>query len=403
MAEVIRMPKMSDTMTEGVIQSWLKKVGDDIKPGDVLAEVETDKATMELENYVKGTLLHIGIPAGGTVPVDAVIAIVGQKGEDISALLTAAPAAPSAPATPAAEPEKNTSTAAPVSMAAPLVTDSRIKASPLAKKLAQEKGIDISRVAGSGDAGRIVKKDIENYSSTGKGLSPVFTGKESFEEVSVSQMRKAIARRLSESKNGAPHFYLTMSIVMDKAMDARRAMNEESDVKISMNDIVVKAVAAALRKNPAVNASWLGDKIRYNHHIHVGVAVAIEDGLIVPVIKFADNKTIPQISAEVKQLADKAKNKKLQPNEFEGNTFTISNLGMFGIDEFTAIINPPDACILAVGAAKETVIAENGQIKAAHVMKVTLSCDHRVVDGAVGSAFLKTLKDYLENPVKIFM
>jgi pyruvate dehydrogenase E2 component (dihydrolipoamide acetyltransferase) len=403
MAEVIRMPKMSDTMTEGVIQSWLKKVGDDIKPGDVLAEVETDKATMELENYVKGTLLHIGIPAGGTVPVDAVIAIVGQKGEDISALLTAAPAAPSAPATPAAEPEKNTSTAAPANIPAPEVTDSRVKASPLAKKLAQEKGIDISRVAGSGDAGRIVKKDIENYSSTGKGLAPVFTGKESFEEVSVSQMRKAIARRLSESKNGAPHFYLTMSIVMDKAMDARRAMNEESDVKISMNDIVVKAVAAALRKNPAVNASWLGDKIRYNHHIHVGVAVAIEDGLIVPVIKFADNKTITQISAEVKQLADKAKNKKLQPNEFEGNTFTISNLGMFGIDEFTAIINPPDACILAVGAAKETVIAENGQIKAAHVMKVTLSCDHRVVDGAVGSAFLKTLKDYLENPVKIFM
>ena len=216
-------------------------------------------------------------------------------------------------------------------------------------------------------------------------------------------MRKAIARRLSESKNGAPHFYLTMSIIMDKAMDARRAMNEESDVKISMNDFVVKAVAASLRKNPAVNSSWLGDKIRYNHHIHIGVAVAIDDGLIVPVIKFADNKSIPQISAEVKLLADKAKNKKLQPNEFEGNTFTISNLGMFGIDEFTAIINPPDACILAVGAAKETVIAENGQIKAAHVMKVTLSCDHRVVDGAVGSAFLKTLKDYLENPVKIFM
>jgi len=406
MAEVIRMPKMSDTMTEGVIQSWLKKVGDDIKPGDILAEVETDKATMELENYVKGTLLHIGIPAGGTVPVDAVIAIVGQKGEDISALLNAAPAthaAPVAPSAPVEEPIKPVSPAAPANISVPQVTDSRVKASPLAKKLAQEICIDISRVDGSGDAGRIVKKDIENYSSTGKGLAPVFTGKESFEEVSVSQMRKAIARRLSESKNGAPHFYLTMSIVMDKAMDARRAMNEESDVKISMNDIVVKAVAASLRKNPAVNASWLGDKIRYNHHIHVGVAVAIDDGLIVPVIKFADNKSIPQISAEVKQLAEKAKNKKLQPNEFEGNTFTISNLGMFGIDEFTAIINPPDACILAVGAAKETVIAENGLIKAAHVMKVTLSCDHRVVDGAVGSAFLKTLKDYLENPVKILL
>jgi pyruvate dehydrogenase E2 component (dihydrolipoamide acetyltransferase) len=406
MAEVIRMPKMSDTMTEGVIQSWLKKVGDDIKPGDILAEVETDKATMELENYVKGTLLHIGIPTGGTVPVDAVIAIVGQNGEDISALLNAAPTAPvapTAPAAPTAEPIKTESPSAPANISAPQVTDSRVKASPLAKKLAQEKGIDISRVLGSGDAGRIVKRDVENFNSSGKGIAPVFTGKESFEEVSVSQMRKAIARRLSESKNGAPHFYLTMSIIMDKAMDARRAMNEESDVKISMNDFVVKAVAASLRKNPAVNSSWLGDKIRYNHHIHIGVAVAIDDGLIVPVIKFADNKTIPQISAEVKLLADKAKNKKLQPNEFEGNTFTISNLGMFGIDEFTAIINPPDACILAVGAAKETVIAENGQIKAAHVMKVTLSCDHRVVDGAVGSAFLKTLKDYLENPVKIFM
>ena len=405
MAEVIRMPKMSDTMTEGVIQSWLKKVGDDIKPGDILAEVETDKATMELENYIKGTLLHIGIPAGGTVPVDAIIAVVGKKGEDFSALLND---------TPAPKAEAETKTTAPVAPAAPVpvatvpAADSRVKASPLAKKIAEEKGVDITKVPGSGDHGRVVKRDIENYkggSSTPKtGIQlPAVVGTESFDEVAVSQMRKAIARRLSESKNGAPHFYLTMSIVMDKAMEARKAMNDISPVKISMNDIVVKAVAASLRRHPAVNSSWLGDKIRYNHHIHVGVAVAIDDGLIVPVVKFADTKSVSHISAEVKELADKAKNKKLQPSEFEGNTFTISNLGMFGIDEFTAIINPPDACILAVGAAKETAIAENGQIRAAHVMKVTLSCDHRAVDGAVGSAFLQTLKELLENPVKILV
>lgn len=406
MAEVIRMPKMSDTMTEGVIQSWLKKVGDDIKPGDILAEVETDKATMELENYVKGTLLHIGIPAGGTVPVDAIIAIVGQKGEDFSALLNGAASAPVAES----RAEATTTTAAPITTAPVVKTDSgdgRLKASPLAKKMAEEKGIDISAIAGSGDSGRIVKRDIENFkgsaSSSKPSIGTTVSGTEQYEEVAVSQMRKAIARRLSESKNGAPHFYLTMSIVMDKAMEARKAMNELSDVKISMNDIVVKAVAAALRKNPAANSSWLGDKIRYNKHIHIGVAVAIEDGLIVPVVKFADNKSVAQISSEVKELADKAKNKKLQPHEFEGNTFTISNLGMYGIDEFTAIINPPDACILAVGAAKESVIVENGQMRAGHVMKVTLSCDHRVVDGAVGSAFLKTLKELLENPVKMLV
>lgn len=409
MAEVIRMPKMSDTMTEGVIQTWLKKVGDDIKPGDILAEVETDKATMELENYVKGTLLHIGIEAGGTVPVDAVIAIVGQKGEDISALLASAGSAPAAPAAKTEEkPTEMVSTpTTPIASAPVATTDSRVKASPLAKKIAEDKGIDITKVPGSGDNGRIVKKDIENFKGAPAAkqqvILPSVVGQESFEEVSVSQMRKAIARRLTESKNGAPHFYLTMSIVMDNAIAARKAMNEISPVKISMNDIVVKAVAASLRKHPAVNSSWLGDKIRFNHHIHVGVAVAIDDGLIVPVIKFADSKSISHISAEVKELADKAKNKKLQPSEFEGNTFTISNLGMFGIDEFTAIINPPDACILAVGAAKETVVVENGQMKVGNVMKVTLSCDHRAVDGAVGSAFLQTLKAYLENPVTILV
>jgi pyruvate dehydrogenase E2 component (dihydrolipoamide acetyltransferase) len=409
MAEVINMPKMSDTMTEGVIVSWLKKVGDDVKPGDILAEVETDKATMELENYIKGTLLHIGIPEGGSVPVDSLIAIVGAKGEDISSLL-AAGSAPKA-AAPAAEVAKEepvvvANTPAPVSNA----DDSRVKASPLAKSIAKEKGIDLSKIAGSGDQGRIVRKDIENYTPAAKeGKStaaialPQIVASENYTEVPVSQMRKAIARRLSESKHTAPHFYLTMSINMDKAIAARKQMNEFSEVKISVNDIIVKAVALSLRKNPNANSSWLGDKIRYNQHIHVGVAVAIEDGLIVPVVKFADNKSISHISAEVKQLAEKAKNKKLQPNEFEGNTFTISNLGMYGIDEFTAIINPPDACILAVGAAKETVVAVNGEMKIAQIMKVTLSCDHRVVDGAVGSSFLQTLKDLLENPVKMLV
>jgi pyruvate dehydrogenase E2 component (dihydrolipoamide acetyltransferase) len=410
MAEVIRMPKMSDTMTEGVIHTWLKKVGDDIKPGDILAEVETDKATMELENYVKGTLLHIGVPDGGTVPVDAIIAIVGQKGEDISALLQDNVASvkaqnntlPVAESIPVAEEAKK-------SEVKTAINDGRIKASPLAKKLAQEKGIDLAAVHGSGDNGRIVKRDVEQFKDTSKSVSvkeielPSIVAEESFHEVPVSQMRKVIARRLSESKNTAPHFYLTTSINMDNAIAARKKMNEISNFKISVNDIIIKAVALALRKNPNVNASWLGDKIRYNHHINIGVAVAIDDGLIVPVVKFADNKSIAHISAEVKQLVDKAKNKKLQPNEFEGNTFTISNLGMYGIDEFTAIINPPDACILAVGAAKETVIAESGVMKIANVMKVTLSCDHRVVDGAVGSAFLQTLKTLLEDPVMMLV
>ena len=408
MAEVIRMPKMSDTMTEGVIVAWHKKVGDDVKPGDILAEVETDKATMELENYVKGTLLHIGIEKGQSVPVDAVIAVVGQKGEDFSALLAGdskpvtteikkeevAATTPASNETSTIKPETSTN------------ADSRIKASPLAKKIAEEKGIDIKSVSGTGDFGRIVKRDIENFAPGAAKVSvvlPSIVGQESFEDVPVSQMRKAIARRLSESKNGAPHFYLTMSINMDKANEARKAMNEYSPVKISVNDLIIKAVASSLRKHPKVNSSWLGDKIRMNNHIHVGVAVAIEDGLIVPVVKFADNKSVSHISAEVKELVEKAKTKKLQPNEFEGNTFTISNLGMFGIDQFTAIINPPDSCILAIGAAKEMVVADNGQMKIASVMKVTLSCDHRSVDGTIGSAFLQTLKELLENPVKILV
>lgn len=415
MAEIIRMPKMSDTMTEGVIVSWLKQVGDDIKPGDILAEVETDKATMELENYVKGTLLHIGIPDGGTVPVDAIIAIVGAKGEDISSILASAD---SKPVVSSAAPVETIETivASPETalVASSDISDTRVKASPLAKRIAEDRGISLSQLHGSGDGGRIVKRDVEGFVPVSKPqvtstpsptpvALPQIVAQESYEDVQLSQMRKVIARRLSESLFTAPHFYLTMSIRMDKAIEARKAINDMGDVKISMNDIIVKAVAAALRKNPNVNVSWLGDKIRYNHHINIGIAVAIEDGLIVPVVKFADNKTISHISAEVKQLADKAKNKKLQPAEFEGSTFTISNLGMYGIDQFTAIINPPDACILAVGAATETVLVENGQMVVGNVMKVTLSCDHRAVDGAVGSAFLKTLKELLENPVKMLV
>jgi pyruvate dehydrogenase E2 component (dihydrolipoamide acetyltransferase) len=415
MAEVIRMPKMSDTMTEGVIVSWLKNVGDDIKPGDILAEVETDKATMELENFVKGNLLHIGIPAGGSVPVDALIAIVGQKGEDISALLSGASTAAPAKAE-EAKPETTTqnitANAETSAVHSSNNEDGRVKASPLAKKIAEEKGISLNQIAGSGDGGRIVKRDVETFTPAKTAATassaptiniPAVVGTESYDEVPVSQMRKVIARRLSDSLFTAPHFFLTMEINMDKVNEARKTINADGNVKISVNDFIVKAVAGALRKNPQVNSSWLGDKVRYNHHIHVGIAVAIEDGLIVPVVKFADNKSLSHISAEVKQLADKAKNKKLQPNEFEGNTFTISNLGMFGIDQFTAIINPPDACILAVGGSKETVIVENGQMKVATVMKVTLSCDHRVVDGAVGASFLKTLKELLENPIKLLV
>ena len=414
MAEVIRMPKMSDTMTEGVIVEWLKKVGDSVKSGDILAEVETDKATMELENYVKGTLLHIGVEKGQAVPVDGIIAIVGQPGEDIAALLSSA-AAPAQKEEPKEEktessapaPVASTATpAAPAATNAPATTDDgRIKASPLARKMAEDRGIDITRVEGTGENGRVIRRDIENYKETTAPAmgAPAYTGQESYEEVPVSQMRKTIARRLAESKFTAPHFYLTMEINMDKAVEARTAMNEYSPVKLSYNDMVIKAAAIALRQHPQVNAGWMGDKIRYNKHIHVGVAVAVDEGLLVPVVRFADNKTLSQISGEVKELADKAKNKKLQPAEWEGNTFSISNLGMFGIDEFTAIINPPNACILAVGGMKETVIVEKGQMRPAHIMKVTLSCDHRVVDGVIGAKFLQTFKSLLEEPVRLLV
>jgi len=417
MAEVVRLPKMSDTMTEGVIVKWNYKVGDTVKSGDILAEVETDKATMDMEVYAKGTLLHLALNEGDATPVDSIIAVVGNPGEDFQSLLGSAPApaaapAPAVEAAPVATPAAP-STPAPVASSTPVsapvsapaaASDERLKASPLAKKLAEEKGIDITQIQGSGENGRIVKKDIETFTPSAAkapAVSAAPSGAESFHEVNVSQMRKTIASRLGESKFSAPHFYLTLEINMDKATQAREQMNTVSDVKISMNDIVIKAAAAALRKNPNINSSWLGTKIRYNHHIHIGVAMA--DGLLVPVVRFADNKSLSQISSEVKEYGKKAKEKKLQPQDWTGNTFTISNLGMFGIDEFTAIINPPDACILAVGTVKDTVGVVNGEIKPVKTMKVTLSCDHRVVDGAMGAQFLKTLKEYLEEPYRLLV
>ena len=403
------MPKLSDTMTEGVVSKWHKKVGDTVKTGDLLADIETDKATMEFESFQDGVLLHIGVEEGKGAPVDSILAILGKAGEDISALLSgggAAPAASSpAPAPAAAAPAPAAPAAAPQAAPAPqptLASDGRLKASPLARKLAEEKGIDLRSVLGSGDEGRIVKRDVEHHqpaASVGSAMAAL--GTESFTEVPVSQMRKTIARRLAESKFTAPHFYLTLEVDMEQAMAAREAINQVADVKVSFNDMVVRAAAAALRKHPAINASWLGDRIRYNQHVHVGVAMAVEDGLLVPVVRHADQKSLSAIAAEVKAYSAKAKEKKLQPADWEGNTFTISNLGMFGIEAFTAIINPPDACILAVGAIRSVPVVKGGQVVPGQVMKLTLSCDHRVVDGASGAAFLQTLKRLLEQPVTL--
>ncbi|MEZ4946131.1 MAG: pyruvate dehydrogenase complex dihydrolipoamide acetyltransferase [Cyclobacteriaceae bacterium] len=414
-AEIVRMPKMSDTMTDGVIAAWHKKVGDTVKSGELMAEVETDKATMEYESYNSGTVLYLGAKEKDSIPVDGVLAIVGEKDADWKTLLKAseqeeAPKEKSAPA-PTSAPVASSPSSSTTSSTSSHSSNGRVKASPLAKKMAKDLGYDLGKIEGSGDNGRITKKDVENFkpgASTSKAggapvVLPSVVGEESFEEVAVSQMRKTIARRLSESKFTAPHFYLTMEINMDKAIEARKSINEIAPVKISFNDFVIKAVAAALRQHPDVNVSWLGDKIRKNHHVHIGVAVAVKDGLVVPVVRFADNKSLAHISTEVKDLAQRAHDKKLQPSDWEGSTFTISNLGMFGIEEFTAIVNPPDACILAVGGIKETPIVKNGQIVPGNVMKVTMSCDHRAVDGAVGSAFLKTLKGLLEDPVRILI
>ncbi len=419
-ANVITMPKMSDTMEEGTIASWHKKVGDSVSSGDILAEVETDKATMELESYEDGTLLYIGVEAGDAVPVDGVIAIIGEKGADYETLLKAQTAKPSPGEAAAEAPTQSASASVNVEQPKPAVStppvssNGRLKASPLAKKLAQEKGYDISQIPGSGDHGRIVKRDVEAFvpsaapTQTSAAVDapislPQVVGEESYEDVTLSQMRKTIAKRLSGSKFTSPHFYLTMEINMDKAIEARKSLNEIAPVKISFNDLVVKAAAAALRQHPDVNVSWLDDKIRKNKHIHIGIAVAVPEGLLVPVVRFADNKSLSHISSEVKTLAKKAVNKELQPSEWEGNTFTISNLGMFGIEEFTAIINPPDACIMAVGGIKQTPVVKDGEIVPGNVMKVTLSCDHRAVDGAVGSAFLQTFKSILEDPIRILV
>ena len=406
MAEVVRMPKMSDTMTEGVLAKWHKKVGDKVKSGDLVAEVETDKATMDFESFQEGTILYIGVEEGKAVPVDAIIAILGKEGEDYKSLLTESPAA-ATPAAPAAVPAAivEASPVAAPAAAAPTVTstssDTRVKASPLAKKIAQEKGINLNQISGSAENGRITKKDVENFK--GGASMPAFVGVEKYTEVPVSQMRKTIAKRLAESLFTAPHFYLKMNIEMSSAMEARKIINDVAPVKISFNDLVLKAVALSLKQHPKVNSSWLGDKIRYNEHVNIGVAVAVEDGLLVPVVRFADGKALSQISTEVKTFAQKAKDKKLQPADWEGSTFTISNLGMFGIDDFTAIINPPDACILAVGGIQEQAVIKNGQVVPGNVMKVTLSCDHRVVDGATGAAFLQTLKQFLEEPMRMLL
>lgn len=418
MAEIVRMPKLSDTMTEGTVASWNKKVGDKVKTGEVLAEIETDKATMDFESFQDGVLLYIGVQKGQTANVDSILAVLGKEGEDVASIIAAESATVAAPVVISKVAETNQAPAQQHSIAQSTVAsvvvetthsgNGRLKASPLAKKIAEDMGIDIGSVAGSGDGGRIVKRDIENYSpstSTSIAAAPVFvaTGTENYTEENVSQMRKTIARRLAESKFTAPHFYLKMEIDMDNAIAARKSMNASGDVKISFNDMVVKATAMALRKHPKINSSWRGETVRFNQHVHIGVAVAVEDGLLVPVVRFANEKGLAQIGAEVKVFADKAKNKKLQPSDWEGNTFTISNLGMFGIEDFTAIINTPDSCILAVGGIKETPVVKNGAIVPGNVMKVTLSCDHRVVDGASGASFLQTLKSYLENPVMMLI
>ena len=421
-AKEIRMPLLSDTMTEGKIISWNKKVGDKVKSDDVLADVETDKATMEVVGYEEGTLLYIGVEAGNAAKINEIIAIVGKAGTDVSAYVAAEKAGAN----------KLTVDSGPLTESKPEVTshepqvtgneqtsssNGRVKASPLAKKLAADKGIDISKVSGSGDGGRVTKKDIDGYTppTDSKASLPAFivSGTEGYTDIPLTQMRKTIARRLTESKFGAPHFYLTMEINMDNAISARTQINESelNPVKISFNDFIIKAVALSLRRHPAVNSSWMparagtdgGEFIRQNHHIHIGSAVATPEGLIVPVIRFADQKTLSQIAAEAKELYGKAKDKKLQPKEFSGNTFTISNLGMMDIEEFTAIINPPDSAILAVGRIKEVVVKKADGFGVSNIMKLTMSCDHRTVDGAVGAAFLQTLKKYLENPVTMLL
>jgi len=423
MAEVIYMPKLSDTMTEGVVAEWHKKVGDTVKSGELLAEIETDKATMEFESFYDGVLLHIGVEKGKPTPVNALLAVIGAKDEDISALLKDAPA-PAVEAAPAEKPattvaETKTevtpvaSTPAPVASPTPVtasataLNNGRIVASPLAKKLAEERGVDLGFIQGTGEGGRITKRDVDHYvpyNAPARSAGSVGGAmKESFTDVPNSQMRKAIAKTLTASKFSAPHFYLKMEVDMDNAIAARKAINSADGVKVSFNDMIIKAVSMALKKHPKVNADWMGEFIRYNDHIHIGVAVAVDEGLVVPVVRFADGKGISQLGEEIKDLASRARDKKLKPEEMQGGTFAVSNLGMYGIEDFTSIINPPNGCILSVGQIKETPVVKNGQIVPGNVMKLSLSCDHRVVDGAVGSAFLQTLKSMIENPVTMLV
>ncbi len=413
MAEIITMPRLSDTMTEGVVAQWLKKVGDKVAEGDILAEIETDKATMEFESFSEGTLLYVGLKDGESAPVDSLLAIIGDEGEDIEKLISEFNAAHSAQPETSSKPEEekvsspSSSTPAKTeTIAQPqetTTTDGRIIASPLAKKIAKEKGINLAHISGTGEKGRVIKRDVENFTAvpetTQSNVAFATNAAESFEETTNSQMRKTIARRLAESKFTAPHYYLMIEIDMDNAITSRKAINELPDTKVSFNDIVVKASAMALKKHPKVNSQWFDDRTRINHHINVGVAVAVEDGLVVPVIRFTDQKSMTQIGAEVKDMALRAKTKKLTPAEMEGSTFTVSNLGMFGISEFTSIINQPNSAILSVGAIMQKPVVKNGEIVVGNTMKVTLACDHRTVDGATGAAFLQTLKQYIENPV----
>ena len=432
MALIITMPRLSDTMTEGVVAKWHAKIGDQITEGMLLAEIETDKATMDFEAFPgqEGVLLYVGVQEGQTAPVDAILAILGAAGEDVSALVAGGAAAAKADASPkeVTAPEPAAASApAPVSHSAPVPaqpsatpvaaaslnatapSDARLKASPLARSLASEHGLSIASIQGTGDGGRITKSDVERsltlatVEPNAVSAAAVSYPSSGYVDTPVSQMRKTIAKRLAESKFTAPHFYLTIAVDMSAATAARAEINKEGDVKISYNDLVVKSVAKALKKHPAVNSAWMGDSVRTNFDVHVGIAVAVEDGLLVPVVRHADAKGLAEISAEVRGFAMKAKEKKLQPSDWSGNTFTISNLGMFGIEEFTAIINPPDAAILAVGGVQDVPVVKNGQVQAGQVMKMTLSCDHRVIDGVTGAAFLNTVKGYLERPLSLIL
>ena len=417
--QIISMPRLSDTMEEGTVASWLKNIGDKVEEGDILAEIETDKATMEFESFYEGVLLHIGVQEGESAKVDSLLTIIGPEGTDVSALITAHNEGSISTATIEAKKETSTTETKQIEEQAAVISQSnntggRIFASPLAKKIAKDKGINLADVKGSGENGRIVKKDVESYTPTTavveatptqtiQTVTPLATytpvGEESYEDVKNSQMRKVIAKRLGESKFTAPHYYLTIELDMDNAIASRKTINALPETKVSFNDMVVKACAMALKKHPQVNTSWNGDTTRYNHHIHVGVAVAVDDGLLVPVLKFTDQMSLTQIGGNVRDLAGKARNKKIAPNEMEGSTFTISNLGMFGIQEFTSIINQPNSAILSVGAIEQKPVVKEGQIVVGNTMKVTLACDHRTVDGATGAQFLQTVRAYIENPV----